>query len=289
MRKPLTDEGYANIFANMLGPGLQTLVADEDGSVYGFGGLSIGLMEAACNNLRIRTDAAGPPDFGGTYVLAPEPVSELYITPEELNAKVAGHPEASVLVFIPEEHRAALEGHFAPSFFRPVDTFRTLEDMERRLIGRINQVPVYKRVAALWTAHAIDRIPILMRIDYLINVISLCLSHDEMGMFFHKLDLIPDRNPDVTGDFGARLTRNAMAVAALCDPAVALERRAAALGIEDRDLEARLGALLEGLSEMTPGALGRAVFDAERGAGQGDGGAGLSFDRWRFQGEPGWT
>jgi hypothetical protein len=33
MRKQLSDAGYANIFANMLGPGLETLVADGETGV----------------------------------------------------------------------------------------------------------------------------------------------------------------------------------------------------------------------------------------------------------------
>jgi len=279
MRKQLSDAGYANIFANMLGPGLESLVADEDPGVYGMGGLSAGLMEAACNNLRIRAD------FREAFVLAPEGEGELYITPGELSARVEIQPDTPLVIFIPEEHRAAAEATFPPAFFRPVDTFRTLEEMEHRLVSRINRVPVYKRVAALWTAHAIPRIPILRRIDYLINVISLCLDFEELGMFFHKLDLIPDRNPDVSGDFGTRLTRNAMAVAHLCDPELPPEARPAALGLVDPDLTARLTHLMESLPEVTPEALTAAVFAAE----YEDEKAGLSFDRWRFAGEPGWS
>jgi len=279
MRKQLSDEGYANIFANMLGPGLETLVADEDPGIYGMGGLSAGLMEAACNNLRIRAD------FAGAFVLAPERIGELYITPEELSARVTVQPDAPLVIFIPEEHREAAEATLPPAFFTPVDTFRTLEEMEQRLVTRINKVPVYKRVAALWTAHAIPRVPILGRIDYLINVISLCLDFDELGMFFHKLDLVPDRNPDATGDFGARLTRNAMAVAALCDPALPPAERVAGLGLADDDLARRLAVLLEGLEHITPEALTAAVFATE----YADPDAALSFDRWRFAGEPGWT
>jgi hypothetical protein len=279
MRKQLSDEGYANIFANMLGPGLETLVADEDPGIYGMGGLSAGLMEAACNNLRIRAD------FSGAFVLAPERIGELYITPEELSARVEIQPDSPLVIFIPEEHRAAAEATLPPAFFRPVDTFRTLEEMEQRLVSRINRVPVYKRVAALWTAHAIPRVPILRRIDYLINVISLCVAFEEMGMFFHKLDLIPDRDPDVSGDFGTRLTRNAMTVAHLCDPERPPAERAATLALTDPDLTARLTRLLESLPEVTPETLTAAVFASE----YEDQGAGLSFDRWRFAGEPDWT
>ncbi len=279
MRKQLSDAGYANIFANMLGPGLETLVDDEEPGIYGMGGLSAGLMEAACNNLRIRAD------FRGAFVLGPEAEGELYITPGELAARVEIQPDTPLVIFIPEEHREAAEEVFPPTFFRPVDTFRTLEEMEQRLVSRINRVPVYKRVAALWSAHAIDRVPILRRIDYLINVISLCLDVGELGMFFHKLDLIPDRNPDVTGDFGARLTQNALAVARLCDPGLPPSVRARSLGLEDAGLAERLAGLIDALPDVTPEALTAEVFAAE----YADPAAGLSFDRWRFTGEPGWT
>jgi hypothetical protein len=279
MRKQLSDAGYANIFANMLGPGLETLVADEDPGIYGLGGLSAGLMEAACNNLRIRAD------FRGAFVLGPEGEGELYITPGELAARAEIQPDTPLVIFIPEEHRDAVEATFPPTFFRPVDTYRTLEEMEQRLVSRVTDVPVYKRLAALWTAHAIPRVPILRRIDYLINVVSLCLELDELGMFFHKLDLIPDRNPDATGDFGARLTQNALAVGRLCDPELPPAVRPGMLGLDDADLAARLSGLLAALPEITPEALTAAVFAAE----YDDANAGLSFDRWRFAGEPGWT
>lgn len=285
MRKQLSDAGYANIFANMLGPGLETLVADEDPGVYGMGGLSAGLMEAACNNLRVRLGIGGAADFRGAFVLAPEGEGELYITPGELAARVEIQPDTPLVIFIPEEHRAAAEATFPATFFRPVDTYRTLEEMEQRLVSRIRDVPVYKRVAALWTAHAIPRVPILRRIDYLINVVSLCLAHAELGMFFHKLDLVPDRNPDVSGDFGARLTQNALAVARLCDPALPPAARPGELGLADPALTARLADLLDALPEVTPEALTAEVFRAECE----DEKAGLSFDRWRFAGEPGWT
>jgi hypothetical protein len=285
MRKQLTDAGYANIFANMLGPGLETLVADEEGGIYGMGGLSAALMEAACNNLRVRLESGGAADLSGAFVLAPEREGELYITPEELSARVSIQPDAPLVIFIPEEHRSAAEARLAPGFFRPVDTYRTLEEMEQRLISRIRDVPVYRRVAALWTAHAIPNVPILRRIDYLINVISLCLAHEELGMFFHKLDLLPDRNPDVSGDFGARLTQNALGVAHLCDPDLPPAARPGVLGLADPDLVRRLVDLLASLPEVTPEALTAAVFAAE----YEDEKAGLSFDRWRFAGEPGWT
>jgi hypothetical protein len=285
MRKQLTDAGYANIFANMLGPGLENLVADEEGGIYGMGGLSAALMEAACNNLRVRLESGGAADLSGAFVLASERTGELYITPEELSARVSIQPDAPLVIFIPEEHRAAAEARLPSSFFRPVDTYGTLEEMEQRLISRIRDVPVYRRVAALWTAHAIPTVPILRRIDYLINVISLCLAHEELGMFFHKLDLVPDRNPDATGDFGARLTQNALAVARLCDPGLPPAARPGELGLADPGLTARLEDLLKNLPEVTPETLTAAVFAAE----YEDEGAGLSFDRWRFAGEPGWT
>ncbi|MFQ5692257.1 MAG: hypothetical protein ACE5IM_04340, partial [Nitrospinota bacterium] len=269
MRKQLTEEGYANIFANLLARGLETLVEpDGDHQVYGVGGLSAGLMEAACNNLRIRAE------FEGAFVLRPERNSEQHITPEELSLRLRADPESHLVIFIPEEFRDQADRAFSPTFFTPVDTFRSLEEMEGQMIARINRVPVYKRVATLWSLHAIARIPILKRLDYLINLISLCLSHEEMGMFFHKLDLIPDRAPDATGNFSDRLARNFLAVTCLCDRSLAPAARVAALDLVDADLAARLTALVEGLGDdVTPQALASAVFQAE----YRDDAAGLSF------------
>jgi hypothetical protein len=280
MRKQLTEEGFANIFANFLARGLETLVEpDGDSQVYGIADLPAGLMEASCYNLRIRSE------FGGAYVLAPDNASEQHITPEDLALRVQADPESHLVIFIPDEFRATAEAALSPAFFTPVDTFRSLEEMERQLISRINKVPVYKRVATVWSNHAIPRIPILKRIDYLINVISLCLDHEEMGMFFHKLDLIPDRNPDATGDFPTRVARNALAVATLCGLEGSPEARVAALGLADAGLAGRLEGLLAGLPDPSPSALAASVFDAE----YRDEAAGLSFDRWRFEGETGWT
>jgi hypothetical protein len=280
MRKQLTEEGFANIFANFLARGLETLVEpDGDTQVYGIADLPAGLMEAACNNLRIRSE------FGGAFVLAPDRATDQHITPEDLARRVQADPDSHLVIFIPDEFRAAAEATLSPAFFTPVDTFRSLEEMEGQLITRINRVPLYKRVATVWSNHAIPRIPILKRIDYLINVISLCLTHEEMGMFFHKLDLIPDRNPDATGNFPERVARNALAVAVLCGGEGGIPDRVAALGLADPDLAGRVEALLSGLAVPTPSALAAAVFDAE----YRDEGAGLSFDRWRFEGEAGWT
>lgn len=280
MRKQLTEEGFANIFANFLARGLETLVEpDGDSQVYGVADLPAGLMEAACNNLRIRSE------FGGAFVLAPERESDQHITPEDLALRLRADPDSHLVIFIPDEFREAAESALSPAFFTPVDTFRSLEQMEGQLISRINRVPLYKRVATVWTNHAIPRIPILKRIDYLINVISLCLSHEEMGMFFHKLDLIPDRNPDVTDNFPERLALNALSVATLCGGEGPVTARVAALRLADAGLARRVEGLLAGLDDPTPPALAAAVFDAE----YRDEGAGLSFDRWRFEGEAGWS
>jgi len=280
MRKQLTEQGYANIFANFLARGLETLVEpDGDAQVYGVAHLPAGLMEAACNNLRIRAE------FGGAYVLAPERRSEQHITPDELSLRLQADPESHLVIFIPDEYREAVEQAFPPSQFTPVDTFRSLEEMEGQMISRINRVPLYKRVATVWSNHAIPRIPILKRLDYLINVISLCLTHEEMGMFFHKLDLIPDRNPDVTGNFAERLARNVLAVTTLCEPGASPGARVAALGLADADLALKVEALLTDIEDATPAALAEAVFQAE----YRDEAAGLSFDRWRFVGETGWS
>jgi len=280
MRKQLTEQGFANIFANFLARGLETLVEpDGDAQVYGVGNLPVGLMEAACNNLRIRSE------FGGAFVVSPEGESEQHITPRDLAMRVQADPASHLVIFIPDEYRDQVEASLSPAFFTPVDTFRSLEQMEGQMISRINRVPLYKRIAAVWSNHAIPRIPILKRLDYLINVISLCLSHEEMGMFFHKLDLIPDRDPDVTGDFAGRLARNVLSVTALCDRGAAPATRVAALGLTDPELAARVEALVAGLDDPTPTALTAAVFDAE----YRDESAGLSFDRRRFVGEPGWS
>jgi hypothetical protein len=280
MRKQLTDQGYANIFANFLARGLETLVEpDGDAQVYGVAHLPAGLMEAACNNLRIRSE------FGGAYVLAPERRSEQYITPDELNLRLRADPGSHLILFIPDEYREAVEASVSPGLFTPVDTFRSLEEMEGQMIARINRVPLYKRIATVWSNHAIPRIPILKRLDYLINVISLCLTHEEMGMFFHKLDLIPDRNPDVTGNFAERLARNVLAVTTLCERGRSPGARAAALGLADPDLAQKVEALVADLEETTPASLAAAVFEAE----YRDEVAGLSFNRWRFVGETGWS
>jgi len=61
--------------------------------------------------------------------------------------------------------------------------------------------------------------------------------------------------------------------------------RARSLGLEDVALAERLAGLLSALPEITPEALTAEVFEAE----YTDPAAGLSFDRWRFIGEPGWT
>jgi hypothetical protein len=281
MRKQLTEEGYANIFANFLARGLETLVEPdgEDHQVYGVGGLSTGLMEAACNNLRIRSS------FEGAFVLRPERTTEQDITPDELSLRLRADPDSHLVIFIPEEFRDQADAAFPQPVFTPVDTFRSLEEMEGQMISRINRVPVYKRVATLWSAHAIPRIPILKRLDYLINVISLCLTHEEMGMFFHKLDLIPDRAPDATGNFADRLARNFLAVTTLCAPGAPVAARVAALNLADPALAERVTALMERLPpETTPSALTSAVFEAE----YDDGAAGLSFEHWRFVGESGW-
>jgi hypothetical protein len=166
-----------------------------------------------------------------------------------------------------------------------VDTFRNLEIMEEQLIQRINKVPVYKRVATLWSQHAMGRIPIIKRLEYLINVIGLCVTVEEMGTFFHQIDLLPDRNPDVTGNFADRLARNVLAITILCGGGTPAATRVAALHLENGALAARLEALLTGIDNPTPTTLTAAVFQAE----YDDPDAGLSFDYWRFSGEPGWT
>lgn len=277
MRQTLSEEGFANIFANFLGQGLEHLLADEPGQVHGVSNLPLGLMEAACNNLRIRAD------FADAYVLSPEPGRDHHITPEALSERMASNPEAHLVVFVPDEYRDAADAVLSSDFFTPFDTFRGLEGVEQRMLQRINRVPVYKRVATLWNNHALPRLPILKRIDYLVNVISLCLAPEEMGMFFHKLDLIPDRNPDVTGNFSERLARNVICVATLCERQMPPAQRVAALGLTDPVQAERVERLLAGLGdEPTPESLSRAVFEAE----VNDAAAELSFEHWRFAGEP---
>ncbi|MDH4228312.1 MAG: hypothetical protein OEW11_01025 [Nitrospirota bacterium] len=281
MRQTLSDEGFANIFANFLGQGLERLIdPDNRGQVHGVAGLPVGLMEAACNNLRIRAD------FDRAFVLTLAPSSELHISPDDLAQKVAADPDIHLIVFVPEECREVADKTFAPAFFSPVDMFTSMENMETQLIQRINQVPVYKRIATLWSSHAAERLPILRRIDYLINIISLCLGADEMGMFFHKLDLLPDGNVDVTGNFADRVARNVLSMTILCDRNLPIPARLDALRLNDAGLARRLGALLKTLPEdVTSSILAAAVFQAERD----DPGGELSFDHWRFIGEPGWN
>lgn len=279
MRQTLTNEGFANIFANFLGQRLEQLVeADGEGQVYGVANLPTGLLEASCNNLRIRAD------FDGAFVLSTAPRSEQHITADSLSARAAADPAANMVVFVPEEAREAADSGLSSDFFTPVDTFRSLEDVEEKIIGRINKVPLYKRIATIWSVHAAERIPILKRIDYLINIVSLCLDHEEMGMFFHKLDLIPDRTPDITGNFSDRLARNVVAVTLLCQPEGSVADRVALLGLTDNALSGKLTDLLEGIEKHTPETVADAVFAAES-----DHPSGLSFEHWRFEGETGWT
>ena len=276
MRKTLSEEGYANILANFLGQGLERLLEPEEGGrVHGVRDLPLVLTEAACNNLRIRAD------FADAYVVTPTPRGDQHITPEELGRRMQTHPEQLMVVFVPEEFRNVVE----ELDVTPFNTFQSLEAVEQQLIGRINKVPVYKRIATLWSQHAIPRMPILKRIDYLVNLISLCLESREMGMFFHKLDLIPDRDPDATGDFANRVARNVIAVTVLCDTSRPARERVAALGLEGEALTQRLTTLLEAIHEPTPPTLAAAVFAAETA----DPDAGLSFEHWRFAGEAGWT
>ncbi|MFQ5508944.1 MAG: hypothetical protein ACE5FN_06375 [Leptospirillia bacterium] len=280
MRQTLSDEGCANILANFLGNSLEPLVdADNGGQVHGVDSLPLGLMEAICNNLRIRSD------FPDAYVLSPRAGGEHHITPDELNRRVSDNPDAHLVVFLPEEFRTTHETAFDPHFFTRFDTFQGLETVEGQLIGKINKVPVYKRVATLWSNHAATRLPILKRVDYLINVISLCLEAGEMGTFFHKLDLIPDRNPDATGNFPDRLARNVVAVTLLCNRELPAAERVASLNLADPELAARLVPLLDMLGqEITPDSLAVAVFEAETAEA-----VGLTFEHWRFAGETGWS
>ncbi|MDH5525786.1 MAG: hypothetical protein OEY97_00585 [Nitrospirota bacterium] len=281
MRQTLSEAGFANIFANFLGQGLERLVDPDDASVYGVGNLPLPLMEAACNNLRIRAD------FQSAYVLHPQAPGPLHITPEQLAERVAADPDAHLVVFVPDEFLRDAEQVLTPDFFTPVDMFTSLENMEGQLIQKINRVPVYKRIATLWSQHAAERLPILKRIDYLINVISLCLGPEEMGMFFHKLDLIPDLNPDVTGNFGDRLARNLLSATILCDRQLPPRARVDALRLHDEALKARLTALLESpeLTSPTPEGIASAIFQHQTDNPD----AGLTFDRWRFLEESGWS
>ncbi|MBI5136658.1 MAG: hypothetical protein HZA24_04880 [Nitrospirae bacterium] len=277
MRQQLTPEGFANIFANLLGQGLERLADPDEGpGVYAIGDLPTLLLEATCNNLRIRSR------FEDAYVVALNPSSAQHLSPAEL-ARRLGDPDAHMVLFVPEEARAGADLPLKGCI--PVDTFRNLEIMEEQLIKRINKVPVYKRVATLWSQHAMGRIPIVKRLEYLINVVGLCVEAEEMGTFFHQIDLLPDRNPDVTGNFADRLARNVLAMAILCGAGAPAATRVAALHLEDAALARRLEALLAGIGEPTPATLAGAVFQAECGNPE----AGLSFDHWRFSGEPGWT
>lgn len=280
MRQALSSEGFANIFANFLGQRLEQLVEpDGERQVYGVAGLPTGLLEASCNNLRIRAD------FEGAFVLTERPSSPQHITADSLNARARSEPGANMVVFVPEEVREAAEELFSSDFFTPVDTFRSLEDVEEKIIGRINKVPVYKRIATIWSVHAAERLPILKRIDYLINIVSLCLTHEDMGMFFHKLDLIPDRKVDITGNFSDRLSRNILSMTILCQPEGKASDRVKLLELADQRLAERLTALLEGLDSVTPETVADAIFAAE----SGETSPGLSFENWRFEGETGWT
>lgn len=277
MRQQLSPEGFANIFANFLGQGLERLVDPDEGpAVYAIGDLPTLLLEATCNNLRVRSQ------FEGAYVVVLEPSSEQHLSLADL-AERLDDPDAHMVLFVPEETRTGADLPLGACI--PVDTFRNLEIMEEQLIKRINKVPVYKRVAALWSQHAMGRIPIVKRLEFLINVIGLCVEAGEMGTFYHQLDLLPDRDPDATGNFADRLARNILSVTILCGTGAPVATRVAALQLEDARLAGRLEALLGTLGEVTPASLAAALFQAERD----DPDAGLSFDNWRFAGEPGWT
>jgi len=208
MRQALSEAGFANIFANFLGQGLERLVDEDEAALYAVADLPLPLLEACCNNLRIRSD------FADTYVLAKSPSSDLHLSLDALAARIDLEEAPHMVLFVPQE---AQEETLPVEVFTPVDTFRNLEVMEQNLIQKINKVPVYKRIATLWSQHAIERIPIVRRLEYLINIVSLCVEAAEMGQFFHQLDLIPDRNPDVTDNFSDRLARNAWATGALCN------------------------------------------------------------------------
>ncbi len=277
MRQALSPEGFANIFANFLGQGLERLVDPSEGpAVYAVADMPVYLLEACCNNLRIRAS------FQDAYVVVPDPKTEQQISPNELTRRMADD-NAHMVVFLPADTRE--QADLPVRSFTPVDTFRNLEVMEQNVIQRINKVPVYKRITTIWHHHAIDRIPILKRLEYLINVLSFCIEAPEMGGYFHQLDLLPDRALDATGNFADRLARNVLAQTILCNHSMPLEARLAALQLEDDALKQRLAAFLSELGEFTPASLATAIFEAEIN----DPDIGLSFDQWRFSGETGWN
>jgi hypothetical protein len=274
VRQALSEAGFANIFANFLGQGLERLVED-DPALYTVADLPTPLLEACCNNLRIRSD------FDDVYLLNLTPSDEQHLSLDALLARIDLEEEPHMVLFLPKEAREGVELPIRE--FTPVDTFRNMEIMEEQMIQRINKMPVYKRVATLWSQHAMGRIPILKRLEYLINIISLCLEAEDMGQFYHQLDLLPDRNPDVTENFVDRLTRNMLAVTVLCNHGMPLDARLAALHLTDADMTARLNQVLSGLGEFTPTTLAAALYAEELEA------PGLSFDNWHFAEESGWS
>ncbi len=278
MHQLLSEEGVANIFANLLGQGLERLLEPDDEAIYAVTDLPQVYLEAVCNNLRIRADTED------AYVVSLAPHHPHHITPNDLLTTIDDEPERPRVVFVPSDCREALDATFPAAYFMPVDTFRNLELMEQQLLQRINQVPVFKRITTLWERHAQAQIPIMRRLDYLIHLVSLCVTADDVGLLYHKLDLIPDRQPDVGAGFADRLSRNMLALTILCDSALPAAARVAALHLTDDALSARLVILLEGLRELNPAAFSHAIFEMEN-----DQPDGLSFDHWHFSDEIGAT